>query len=801
MSEVFKPVSVPMVVMVGTVGGLTALHDCVAQTPQPQDAVQASQQIEDVVVTARRVAESIQRTPVAVTALTSEELELKQIHGVMDVQRSAPNVAITNKSPGGSSYGYVTIRGQTNSQVFLVNDPAIGVYVDGAYVGHATGQLASIFDVDRVEVLRGPQGTLFGRNTTGGAINVSTRAPEGEWGGFVRAGMGNYDGREFAAVLNVPIAADEFAVRLSARHASHDGYVRNAYRNSHESDADDRSYRVAVSAAPEEAAWDLLITANQTERSSHGAGPVFVAYNPGSPIESYATARPIPGYTLDDFLHGNGDFYTSYGDTPAYDRMKTRGVTGTFNVDIGNLNVKSISSWQDLEVAVLSDFDSTPYPLIPYFNTEDQKQFSQELQISGEVGRASYIGGLYYFDESGRDLSLLPSATTGAVSQSLSDVINTSYALYGQMNYQLTQRLRLTTGLRYTEDERTVSTINLRDARFAPTGYANPPLDTVANCANGFPNNGTTSLGQNDGANDPFSLCRLTLEESFGYASYLLSLDFQATDDLLLYAKTSKSSLAGGWNARAGAPALSFDPEGARDVELGMKKESFDRRLRTNLAAFYTWNTDVQRSVFGINSGLLTSYLLNAGKGHIYGVEFEATLRAWTGMEIFGSLGLLEAGYDKFAETRLDANGPYVLDRSDERYPGVPETTFSIAATQTLPASFGEWTLHLDYSYIGDQVYYDLTPDPRQGVAAFNVAARAKELALAPSYGLLNARVALQLDRGGIEIAAWVRNITDEKYYTRTYPNSYTSLGVASVFPGDPRTFGASVTIGFGAGR
>jgi len=731
---------------------------------------QAKTGIEEIVVTARRQSESLQTTPVAVTALTETMLQVKQIETIESVQYSTPNLNISTNSPNSSGFAFLAIRGQSNLGGGASNDPAIGVYVDGVYIARPGGSLLDLIDTRQVEVLRGPQGTLFGRNTTGGALNISSNEPVHNLEGSVQATMGNYGLKQVTGVINVPLIEDELAARLVYRTSEHDGYGDNVFLRRELNDDDRDFYRLSVKYEPREGDWDLLLTADRTDQEDNGQLQVVRGYNAANSalanlVRNNAPDENAPGSAddnLDPYVHPGSDWYDGFASENEFSELTSEGLSATLNVDLGWSQLKSITAWRSLESNGLNDLDALPYLILNSNYVNDQSQFSQELQLSGGSGALNWIGGLFYFEEEGDELTRSQTMFSGGgVNRNDGTAENTSYAAYGQLYYDLTDKLRLSAGLRYTEDERDVELRN----------KVNEALNVCA----------LPVSDRDDGVT-----CKQSLSVDYDYTSYLFGLDYQMSENVFLYAKTSRAFLAGGWNLRNGS-APSFEPEEVNDIEFGAKLDWLDSRLRTNFAVFYAEQSDVQRSATGItNTGQATSFIRNAAEATVQGVEFELVAVPWEGMEASFVLGTLDAEYDEF----IDSTG---LDRSKETPPQSPEYNYSVSLTQNIPVSYGEWVLHADYAYVDDFVIWQGTAPSAAAEALF---ARGRALSNIDGYGLLNARLALNLG-ANIELSVWGRNLTDEEYFSRTQADFLTSFGYAGAYPGDPRTYGATVTYRF----
>jgi iron complex outermembrane receptor protein len=401
------------------------------------------------------------------------------------------------------------------------------------------------------------------------------------------------------------------------------------------------------------------------------------------------------------------------------------------------------------------------------------------LQLAGSFGdKFSYILGGYVGREKGYELSysqtfgFLPLARF--ITDNDADILNKTQGVFVQGYYKFTDKLRLTAGYRYTWDQRQAILHN-------QSVLGEPSTCTV-----------TKDPGQ--------TACSQTLNAQFSYPAYTVGVDYQATRNIFVYAKTSAAAKAGGWNTRfGGIPA--FQPEKVKDVEIGAKADWFDRHLRTNIALFDSWTKGPQRNLSTVINFQPTQYIVNAGKLSIWGAEFEATVVPWTGMEVSGNLSLMDGRYKKgsFTETQIVNGVPVIVDRSGENLPQLPKSQFSLGATQHLPVSFGEVSLHADYSFIGSLDIQPVTAAPNASAATKAAYALQNELGHIPSYGLLAARVGVTLKDGGLELYLFGRNLTAKKYISRVFPDLYTQgLGFAEAVVGNPRTFGIGANIKFG---
>jgi len=768
--------------------------------PAPQaGATTEGTGLADIVVTARRFAENLQTSPVAVTALSDRNLEVAQVQNAIDLQRTTPSLSVLNGGPSVSGLTFVAIRGQQQSNPGTSNDPAVGIYVDGVYIPRPSQGQTDINDIDRVEVLRGPQGTLFGRNTTGGALNILTAQPKDRLEFAAKAEAGNYNYRSISSTLNVPLA-EGLAARFTGAYHDRDGFAHNYALN--RDVATNRSYFARGKVRYNGTGFDITVSGDYNRITDQGQKDVLVAYNPAvfAALPGGAAANALLAQYVvnkDTWYSSNGtgyvvptgsaafnalpaDVQSLYSQTP-HNKVIAYGGGAVINVDLGFSKLKSITGYRYSNATGLIDTDGTPVEILTTRSGYGSHQISQELQLSGDLTpRLSYILGGYYGHEKGYESSrsqtfgFLPVARL--ITENLADVINDSAGVFAQGYYKLTDKLRLTGGLRWTFDKREVVLHN-------KTVYGNP-----ATCSNP--------------ANDPGTICDQTQTAKFNYPSWTAVIDYQASDTLFLYAKTSGAANSGGFNTRQGSlPA--FNPEKVKDVELGAKAKWLDNHLRTNIALFQSWQSGVQRnkSIVIPGTSTPTQFLVNAGDAHIHGVELEVTAVPWRGMEINGNMSLMSGGYDKgtFTDTQTVSGVNVTFDRSAEPLPQLPKRQFNIGATQTLPMGPGSLQLHADYSYISKIWFYPQTAAPGQPAAVVALYNTNNQFANAKGYGLFNGRISFQLKHPDLELAVFGKNIFQKKYAERVFSEVYTAgLGFIQQTQGDPRTYGVSLSYHFG---
>ena len=790
--------------------GLVISGAAQAQSAPAEEETADQGGIAEIIVTARKSSENIQSVPVAVTALSADDLASKQVFEVTDLARTAPSLTISTGGTGPASIVYLAIRGQAQNSPNSLSDSSVGIYMDGVYVARPIVGNLGFLDMASAEVLRGPQGTLFGRNTTGGALNLTSNRPSNEYEGMLKVGFGNYNYQSIEGMVNAPVS-DEAGIRIAGRYGKRDGYFRNNKIGYPQGSIDkDLVLRGTLVYAPAESNLKFTLIGDLVRYADDGNATAVAAINPGvlslpaygafinSEFSQFVTAAQQPAFTAANSKWTDTFSRPQTGDAEI-DKLQNNNdvdaIAGTIEWDLGGVNIKSITAYRKSftnDSLDLHGFPSSVNPFTPFLpnatsafiSTYNNKQFSQELQLSGSSGALDWQTGVYYFKESGDEQSRAFVLGGVAAARTLSDYSSRSAGTYAQINYNVSDALRVTGGLRYTWDKRTI------DRRSTDT-WRKP--DNLEVCTVG-PNSGKTAEAAP--CSDPGSA-------SFKYPAWTLGLDYRVNDQLFLYAKTSGASMSGGFNSRfVPAPfTQQFSPEKVRDAEFGFKGDFLDRRLRTNMAFFYAKQSNVQRIVNALVGTSLTQFVTNAGKVNAKGFEFEGTALPWGGMELTGSLSYLDAKYVRGSrnENQGTASAPVFVDRAGEPVTQAPKWTWNIGATQTFETSFGDVSLHADYAYIADRAMDAATAKPlAQGgtQANINAIAIANAASIVKGYGLLNGRIAINFDSPDIELAFWGRNLANQAWFTNVF-NSYTGLGATVQYQGAPRTFGATATIKF----
>jgi iron complex outermembrane recepter protein len=710
----------------------------------------AAPPLEEITVQARKVTEKLQDVPISITALTGDDLEARGAQNLAAVAQFAPNLQVdgTAAVSGSSVASTIFIRGIGQTDFTLNSDPGVGVYIDGVYVARSIGSLLDLIDVQSIEVLRGPQGTLFGKNTIGGALNVTSRPPSSERSGYVNIQGGNFARRHAKARLDAPLS-DTVLTSLSVASLQEDGYQERILEPS-EPDLGNLDRVVArgrlLWTPVDRFSADVIVDYSRGREQSVAQSVLVIEPNTGAPFLA-AAAGLIPGTTptirpgFEDQVSAgsllDGTFLSTDPDRafyagPSRSDFDITGTSATLTYDFSNVQLKSISAYRHLMSNFARDSASSAFVVADTYDDYRQTQWSQEMQLSGALPSAwgNYVAGIFYLHETGSDSNLV--ATSIGDLQSGGSVDNDSLAFFAQTNLKLTERLGATVGARYTNEEK----------GFTP-GYAGGEQAFHSN-ANGL------ALGL------PPSL-PLILDGDYQShthrTDYTLSLQYKITKDLMTYISHSTGFKSGGFSQRigpggAGIPAPSFRPETVRVAEVGLKWIGLGGRLRINSAAFYTDYKDVQITPIFEGIGPVTR---NAGDAEIVGGEIDwafAPNRDWA---LNGGLGLLSTRYksltpEALVNVNLDGSPILTLDSDLAKS---PKTSANLTIARHWDVLAGhQLTASVDGSYTSE---------------LFNDVLNSPELRR-PSLTLLGAALSLTTADENWNASLRGVNLTDKRY-------------------------------------
>jgi iron complex outermembrane receptor protein len=726
--------------------GLVALPVAAAVAQEPEQ----KGQLEEVVVTAQKREQSAQDTPIAVTVLTGESLVQLGATSGNDVAQYTPGLAIAPVQ-GVGNIPNISIRGVGLNDFRDFNESPSAVYVDEVYKGALAGLDFALYDIDRVEVLRGPQGTMFGRNATGGLVSYMTRRPTDTMEGYARLSAGSYGDIRAEAAVGGPLSG-AVSGRLAAVYHTNDGVRNNVNPAGKDGDQIDLAAARGQLDFKLSDAGSLLVTLETGRNDNSGGNPYRYApalYDDGDP------PQPVVPTEIDkpnrDVVVGTSDLNDINVSAGLKTDTEFNSATARLGWNFGAVDLVSITNYQDFDKHQIQDCDSSPADACFTDYTTKVKQFSQELRLQGEIGRLLWNAGLYYFDLenkgaqalSGYIVPFLFDPTGQLVIDSTAttfDTTTTSWAVFGQLEYRITDAVALIGGLRYTDNK---------------TDMTQVFLNTVPEDALGF----------TGGVLYP----KETLKKD--NVSYTAKVTWDVNDATMVYAGVANSFKGGTFNSGFGpvpAPVYSVKPEDLTSFEIGFKSELSDRRNRLSGAAFYYDYKDMQAFQF-VN---LNQLLFNAD-ATVKGAELEWTGLPVDALEISAGVGYLDTNVKNVA----DKNG-VVKDREMVLAPefslsGMARYTWDLSAGSALAAQ-------VDGNYT-TSVYFDNinAPGTKQG-----------------SVALFNARLAWYSPSDRYEVSAYVRNLTDEEPLNYAFDLS-SDLGYVQQSYHPPRTYGVSMGVKF----
>lgn len=770
------------VVIAGLSLGQTALA-------QEQRESGASEILEELVVTARRREEGLQNAPIAISAYTGETLEYRGVTKLDEITRFVPNLTIENNPSfgGASNSAAIYIRGIGQKEFLPTSEPGVGLYVDGVYIARSVGAILDLIDIERLEVLRGPQGTLFGRNTIGGAINITTVTPEpgDEFGGEIGAAYGTDDRINLRGALNIPMG-DTLAARVSVASFQQDGYVDRS-DGIDLGDDDTITGRLAVAWRPSDRlSLDFRLDATRDKENGPAMELLGIDFTDLSQLNGLVAAVPPPMAFVHNITTaavgpgqpcaatdaaGNGitsnpnspNCYDNRyvgkdgkndGTAPARSESDVLGLSADISYEINdNLTLRSITAWRDLDSEFARDGDHSPHRISQFQDTLEQTQFTQELQLLGTYERMNWIAGIYYFAEDGDNENTLDFTISNFRSGGEFD--NKSMAAFAQLTYDFTDQLHLTVGGRYTDESKKFHPDQvIYQNYYAGISQVLPPGHPLAALDAPFLQAGTRILPD------------LEKELEINEFTPMVNLSYDFADNIMAYATYSEGFKSGGFTQRVFPPVIppftappgtpdidlipTYDPEFVDVYELGFKSTLLDGRMRFNGAIFHTDYDDLQVQVFDSVAPVTE----NIGSASIDGVELEMQTAPGDGWLVEASLSWLDAGYDEIG-TDLTLIG------SDNEFERVPEWASSVGVSKEFILNeMGSLVVRVDWSY-RDDTYND----------AYNT-----EILKTDAYHLWDASVRWTNTREDLSVILSGRNLGDEEFLvTGVYGTAFQS--------------------------
>ncbi|ODS94073.1 MAG: TonB-dependent receptor [Erythrobacter sp. SCN 62-14] len=748
-----------------------------------------------VVTGVRRRDEDVQKIPLAISSIDSKTFEDANLVLLGDLQQLVPSMQVVSFNPRNTN---INIRG-LGANIALTNDgldSGVGFYIDDVFYARPGQAQFDLIDIEQIEVLRGPQGTLFGRNTTAGAINIRTRRPTYDARFTGEASVGDVGFYQLRASLSGALIEDSVAARLSLSRSGRDGFLVNRFDGSKAQDSDSFSIRGQLLIEPVNDLSLLLIGdyARQDQNFVlNVVANVFTSFDNGAPIpnniidRTNRAGRPLP--PVDPFAR-IGD-----SDSPFQSNMESYGLSGTVKWDLGSATLTSITAyrWWDWDPA--NDGDSTSLPVITRAQVVNRlRQFSQELRLASDGDRRlSYSIGAFYYFQTNRGTTnfdfgsaapnwffpaLAPAVADAALNgfgyEGISTPTTRSYALFGQTVWKATDALQFTLGLRYTHER--------KNGTYDQRQISGVPVDTLPAALQGP----VTAIRNNFGP-------VLNFGTSFtdDNLSALLAASYAFTDDVLGYASFSFGRKSPGLNLTALPVGVDPEvlPEDVRAYEIGIKTSLIDRRLTANLAAFWIDTDNYQTAIIDqdpFNPNVFRQYIANAQKVTSRGIEADVIAAPTDRIRFTASAAYTDAFYASFAnapQAPERANLGQIQDLTGEVLSGVPRFTYSLAADLTQP--IGDWGG-------GSVELYSRTDFSHR--SSFFTAVTNSRFSKVPGYGLLNARVGIRREDGRWDLSVWARNLTDQDFFETLGVGNF---GLVTAILGPPRTVGATLRTNF----
>jgi iron complex outermembrane receptor protein len=765
---------------------LLAATSLVATAAAAQDATAPDQasgaaQGSDIIVTARRREEALQDVPISITAVSGASLARSGVSDALGLQSRVPSLSLTNQGTSRNELGFA-IRGQRTQESQLLTDPPVGTYFAEVVQARSVGFAYALYDLQSTQVLKGVQGTLFGRNMTGGAVLIEPNKPSDNYEVELRGQIGNYDMRDLYGMVNIPLT-EGLAVRFAGKIRKRDGFTRDVLTGRDYDDQDYQTFRTSIRFAPTEA-FESNTIVDYIKTNEHGTALVGTAVNPASQaIGGYAFLQSL-GIPASDVVgqfaaqqqrgryrfasgSGTGGQYDAYGVQP-YERLKNRGVTNRTTWQLGDITLKNVIGYRKLDYDQVMDLDGVPAYLINSNRYRSIQQFSEEFQIQGKAfeNRLDYVLGAYYFVEKGRDgstSSQFPELSIGFSGGPLTTPASTflnafagtgkakTFAVFAAGTYALTDQFKISAGLRYTTDKRNAEVMAF------------------------YPNLGACLFRREDGT-IPSSLadCPQSNSKKWDAVTWDVTLQYEPSESLTTYISTRRGFRSGGFSLRAASTEelQPFNPETVQEYEVGLKTRHAlgGATLTSNLAIFYQDYKNVQKQTSSIDSaGNVNTIIENTARQKNYGGEFELGL-------IAGPLNV-SAFYSyvgvKISEGRQP--GEFALVGSPHHQMGA-----NISYDIPLAGDAGDINLNANISYRTKQ---HLDKNDVQ--------------ATEPGYELVNLRAGWSNIFGtGLGAAAFVNNVT-KSYYRVGVIGIYNEAGYISSVYGEPRTYGMELSYKF----
>ncbi|WP_264604696.1 TonB-dependent receptor [Sphingobium sp. B11D3D] len=742
-----------------------------------------------IVTASRRREEAVQDVPIAISVIDAATLDRRGDFTLGQIQQQVPALQVFSFNPRNTN---INIRG-LGSNVALTNDGlenGVGFYIDNVYYGRVGLSQFDLVDLEQIEVLRGPQGTLFGKNTTSGVINISTRKPSFEPDASGEVSIGNYGYRQVRGSVSGPIVTDRLAVRLSGAYTKRDGLLFNTTTGEEAQDYENASLRGQLLVKPTDDLSVRLIGDYASQKQNYALN-VFANY-----VGTYDNGATIPNNFAARLARFNRslpaiDPFARRGESDSHyqSNMDGYGVSGQVDWDLGGAALTSITAYRWWDWNPANDGDSTALPVVTKAQQANrQRQFSQEIRLaSKDDGPIDYVIGGYYFWQIIRGYGAsrygsaaaawnLPAvdpvvgnaALDGFEANSTSTPQTRSLALFGQADWSISDALTLTAGLRYTHEK--------KEGAFRQYWVAGNDLSGLT------PAQQATANAIRAQFNPVQTFATAFSDDSL---SGLVTLRWQPTRDAIIYGTYSRGNKSGGLNLTALPAGIAPEvaPERVDAYEVGFKSQLFDRALTFNGALYWIDTANYQTAITEQVANTVTyrQYIANIPKVRSRGFELDAVYAPSQHFSLNASLAYADTSYRDYrnapqAVERLNISA--VQDLTGQQLPGVPRFTYTLGADVSTPVpalgSTGEIYGHADWSHR----------------SSFNTSASNSRLAIVDGYGLLNGRIGLRFDDGRYDLSIWGKNLLDENYFQTL---SAGNTGLVTGLIGDPRTYGITL--------
>lgn len=762
----------------------TALISTASTQAQDADTEQSTYTnlFEEIIVTAQKRKQSQQDVGIAITAFSGNQITQLGITSAQEVAAFAPGVSTVQ--PNGEANYAIAIRGVANSDFTTNVESPIAIYVDEVYISQMSGAGFMLFDMERVEILRGPQGTLFGRNATGGLVHHITKKPSNEKDGYLSATYGSFGRIKAEGAVNLP-ASDQFAIRVSAATHQGGGYIENRIHPDKDlNNANDFAGRIQLLFTPNNDFSLLLNGRYSTQDIRTGFFEYVSAINPDS--------TPTPGVlnsNLDNYIDNDNDVYAGDYDFTGHNDLEMKGFSGTISWNIGDIELASITDYQTLTRDYAEDSDATPVNYFNFFLTTDVKQFSQELRLSGEGDHLTWVTGFYYLNLDIMDSNgtyspgwfddFLPAAlgvtpadlggTNGILNPYTTD--SSSWSLFGQASYNVSEALTLTAGFRWIEEKKTHDYRNILVV---------------------FPDNFTSGLAPVE-AEILDGVTPYTSKRDDGIWSARVQLDYKPNSDFLFYASWNRGVKSGGFNAPL-LPTdvlvtdqfMNYGPEMLDAYEIGIKWDINDTNRLNAATYYYDYNRCQAFSIVGLDTFTLNADCKSTG------FEIEYQTSPSEGLDLLLGLGYIDADATDIPGVTFDVDTPLGLVEA-----AVPGATLR-------PVQTPKWNVNglLRYEFTVGDGYLALQTDfqyrSEHFFALVQTPASTQE-----GYGVLNASASWEPFDANWQIRFFVKNLTGTDYTVQTFDlsgnidNGGFFLGMIEQYYGRPRTWGLTLSYDF----